>query len=86
MQEAGFDGEPFDWIVCNSGADIWHALGKNGGGEAMWDADEQWDEHISHRRVSLPCRAPAACARLHQLPALPSLCLSLVARATGVRA
>ena len=48
-QEGGFDSEPFDWIICNCGADIWHALSKNKDGEAVWDADDQWEHHIEHR-------------------------------------
>lgn len=49
MQEGGFDSDPFDWIICNAGADIWHAVNKSQNGEAFWEADEEWEEHINHR-------------------------------------
>ena len=51
MQEGGFNSDPFDWIVCNAGGDIWHALNKSQDGEAYWEADEQWEHHIEHRWV-----------------------------------
>lgn len=50
LQEGGFDSEPFDWIICNSGADIWHALNRAKHGEAIWDADEEWENHIQYRQ------------------------------------
>ena len=53
MQEAGFNSEPLDWIICNSGADIWHALNKEDATEATWDADEHWEDHIAYRFVLL---------------------------------
>ena len=49
LQEGGFDSDPFDWIICNAGADIWHAVSKSKNGEAFWEADEEWEEHINHR-------------------------------------
>lgn len=50
LQEGGFNSDPFDWIICNAGADIWHALNKSQDGEAYWEADEQWEHHIEHRQ------------------------------------
>ncbi len=49
LQEGGFNSDPFDWIICNAGADIWHAVSKSQDGEAFWEADEEWEEHINHR-------------------------------------
>lgn len=33
-----------DWIVCHSGADIWHAQS-----DGEWHSDEQWENLIDFR-------------------------------------
>ena len=40
-----------DWVVCNSGADIWHNIRDGSSDKAGWHADEAWEEHINFRRV-----------------------------------
>lgn len=35
-----------DWIVCHSGADIWHC-----GPDGEWAADEQWENLIDFRHA-----------------------------------
>lgn len=44
LQEADVDLDGLDWIVCHSGADIWH-----GQQSAEWDADDQWEQLIDFR-------------------------------------
>lgn len=44
LQEADVDLDGLDWIVCHSGADIWH-----GQQDGQWDADDQWEELIDFR-------------------------------------
>ncbi|KAL3157983.1 hypothetical protein ABBQ32_012382 [Trebouxia sp. C0010 RCD-2024] len=50
LAEADVDLDGLDWIVCHSGADIWH-----GQQDGQWDADDQWEQLIDFRwdRVSL---------------------------------
>ena len=38
-----------DWIVCNSGADIWHNFRDEASDKAGWHADEAWEDHINFR-------------------------------------
>jgi hypothetical protein len=38
-----------DWVICNSGADIWHAHPQPDGKSIDWKADEQWERHIDWR-------------------------------------
>jgi len=40
-----------DWVVCHSGADIWHAHPQPDGKSIDWKADEQWERHIDWRCV-----------------------------------
>lgn len=47
LQEADVDLDGLDWIVCHSGADIWH-----GQQDGQWDADEQWEELIDFRYLT----------------------------------
>lgn len=53
--------EQLDWIVCNSGADIWHNF-RDGQdeGKAGWHADESWEEHINFRYCHA-CTLPLHC-------------------------
>lgn len=44
LQEADVDLDGLDWIVCHSGADIWH-----GQQDGQWDADDQWEQLIDFR-------------------------------------
>ena len=41
-----------DWVICNSGADIWHAHPQPDGKSIDWKADEQWERHIDWRCAS----------------------------------
>jgi len=43
-QEADIDLEGLHWIVCHSGADIWHAQS-----DGEWNSDEQWENLIDFR-------------------------------------
>ena len=43
-QEADVDLDGLDWIVCHSGADIWHAQQ-----DGQWNADEPWEQLIDFR-------------------------------------
>lgn len=47
LQEADVDLDGLDWIVCHSGADIWH-----GQQDGQWDADDQWEELIDFRYLT----------------------------------
>ena len=49
-QAAGISRHEFDFMVCNSGADVWHQWS----GE-RWDADEQYEGQIGYEwdRVAL---------------------------------
>lgn len=38
-----------DFIVCNSGADIWFNHGSAPGGECVWEADVSYEQHIQFR-------------------------------------
>lgn len=38
------DLDGLDWIVCHSGADIWHAQS-----DGEWNADDQWENLIDFR-------------------------------------
>lgn len=74
LQEADVDLDGLDWIVCHSGADIWHAQQ-----DGEWDADDQWEELIDFRYL-----ATAAFQPLHlnvpgcsQLPCPAPLCTAL---------
>ena len=44
MQEVDIELEGLDWIVCHSGADIWHAQS-----DGEWNSDEQWENLIDFR-------------------------------------
>ncbi len=46
MQEADVDLDGLDWIVCHSGADIWH-----GQQDGQWEADEHWEQLIDFRHA-----------------------------------
>lgn len=50
LSEAEVDLDGLDWIVCHSGADIWH-----GQQDGQWEADDHWEQLIDFRwdRVSL---------------------------------
>ena len=48
MQDADVDLEGLDWIVCHSGADIWH-----GQQDGQWNADDQWEQLIDFRSAAL---------------------------------
>lgn len=41
------DLDGLDWIVCHSGADIWHAQS-----DGEWNADDQWENLIDFRYTS----------------------------------
>ena len=44
--------QELDWLVCNSGADIWHATAAGGdASKVAWSADERWEDHIDFRHV-----------------------------------
>ena len=43
--------QELDWLVCNSGADIWHATAAGDAGGVAWSADERWEDHIDFRRA-----------------------------------
>ena len=47
LQEADVDLDGLDWIVCHSGADIWHCQT-----DGEWVADEQWENLIDFRQAS----------------------------------
>ncbi len=57
--------QELDWLVCNSGADIWHATAAGDAGGVAWSADERWEHHIDFRRVPrlAPRRRPCAAER-----------------------
>ena len=44
LQEVDVELEGLDWIVCHSGADIWHAQS-----DGEWNSDEQWENLIDFR-------------------------------------
>jgi hypothetical protein len=46
--------QELDWLVCNSGADIWHATAAGDAGGVAWSADERWEHHIDFRRAPRP--------------------------------
>ena len=46
-QEADVDLEGLDWIVCHSGADIWH-----GQQDGQWEADDHWESLIDFRQAA----------------------------------
>ncbi|KAL4458202.1 hypothetical protein ABPG75_013067 [Micractinium tetrahymenae] len=50
MQAGGVSRSEFDFMVCNSGADVWHQHG-----DGRWDADEQYEGQIGYEwdRVAL---------------------------------
>ena len=48
VQGGGLVMEHVDWIVCNSGADIWHNF-REAQDKTGWHADEAWEEHINFR-------------------------------------
>ncbi len=48
MQEVDVDLDGLDWIVCHSGADIWH-----GQQDGQWEADDQWEQLIDFRHAAL---------------------------------
>ena len=50
LQEADVDLDGLDWIVCHSGADIWH-----GQQDGQWDADDQWEQLIDFRYPLTSC-------------------------------
>ena len=52
MQEADVDLDGLDWIVCHSGADIWH-----GQQDGQWEADDHWEQLIDFRHA-----LPLSCA------------------------
>lgn len=58
-QEAEVPLQELDWMVCNSGADIWHLLQSKDGKARTWSSDEQWDIHITFRHVTPPFPLPA---------------------------
>lgn len=41
--------DSIDWVLCNGGADIWHAESSADGKRVAWEADEQWERHIDWR-------------------------------------
>ena len=56
LRDAGLNVDALDFVVCNGGADIWHA--HEGGGKAdgaaasslvRWVADDAWEAHIAFR-------------------------------------
>lgn len=49
MQEADVDLDGLDWIVCHSGADIWH-----GQQDGQWEADDHWEQLIDFRHAHAP--------------------------------
>ena len=51
-QEADVDLDGLDWIVCHSGADIWH-----GQQDGQWEADDHWEQLIDFRHA-LPLSCP----------------------------
>jgi hypothetical protein len=53
LEAAGVPMERVDWVVCHSGADIWHAKGY--GKETTFSSDENYEEILDFRwdRVSL---------------------------------
>ena len=44
--------QELDWLVCSSGADIWHATAAGDAGGVAWSADERWEAHIDFRRAA----------------------------------
>ena len=52
--------DSIDWVLCNGGADIWHAESSADGKRVAWEADEQWERHIDWRCAAFvreyPCR------------------------------
>ena len=62
-QAGALDMEHVDWIVCNSGADIWlNFRDGQAEGKAGWHADESWEEHINFRcwpSALSPSRSPS---------------------------
>ena len=65
LQTGGLEMEHVDWIVCNSGADIWHNFRDGAAeGKAGWHADESWEEHINFRCPERTLASP------HTVPAV----------------
>ena len=65
VQEVDVDLDGLDWIVCHSGADIWHAQT-----DGEWNADEQWENLVDFRCTShillqsdflIAVKMPASC-------------------------
>ena len=68
LQEVDVDLDGLDWIVCHSGADIWHAQT-----DGEWNADEQWENLVDFRCTSrslvhsdflIAVKMPASCTSL----------------------
>ena len=57
-----------DWVVCHSGADIWHAHPQPDGKSIDWKADEQWERHIDWRCVLRTYRPRSQRLSLKQFP------------------
>ena len=68
VQEGGLPMDGVDWVVCNSGADIWHNFRDGTSEKAGWHADEAWEDHINFRCRPGFCAAHAASVSfLHQM-------------------
>ena len=69
-QEAGLSMEAVDWVVCNSGADIWLNLRDESQEKPGWHADEAWEEHINFR-CAPACRPAAYAGAVWQAHSMP---------------
>ena len=56
--------QELDWLVCSSGADIWHATAAGDAGGVAWSADERWEAHIDFRRALRPSGSGVWLAKL----------------------
>ncbi|PSC69593.1 Sucrose-phosphate synthase [Micractinium conductrix] len=84
MKAAGINRGEFDFMVCNSGADVWHQYA-----DGRWDADEayegqigfEWDRVVLHRMLTKIISAPQENNR--RLPRLKELLYNVAEHATA---
>lgn len=84
MEAAGIERKEFDFMVCNSGADVWHQWQ-----DGHWDSDEmyegqigyEWDRVALHRMLTKIISAPQENNR--RLPRLKELLYSVQEQAAG---
>ncbi|KAA6420901.1 MAG: Sucrose-phosphate synthase [Trebouxia sp. A1-2] len=68
LSEADVDLDGLDWIVCHSGADIWH-----GQQDGQWEADDHWEQLIDFRHAHAPWDRVSLQRLLTKLMTAPTL-------------